>query len=81
VEDVCLKRVQIGEQCEDSAQCQGGSSCNDKTGKCEANNNGNFFFLIALFSVFQCPDGYEGIDGICVKKGQKPKYSKLTYTC
>jgi hypothetical protein len=43
VEDVCLKRVQIGEQCEDSAQCQGGSSCNDKTGKCEAKNIGNLF--------------------------------------
>ena len=36
VDDICLKRVGIGERCEDSAQCQGGSSCNDRSGNCEA---------------------------------------------
>ncbi|KAI6235899.1 hypothetical protein M3Y95_00100300 [Aphelenchoides besseyi] len=31
---VCLKRVKIGESCEDSAQCQGGSSCVDQSCQC-----------------------------------------------
>ncbi|KAI6212235.1 hypothetical protein M3Y99_01843500 [Aphelenchoides fujianensis] len=31
---VCLKRVRIGESCEDSAQCQGGSSCVEGSCQC-----------------------------------------------
>uniref|UniRef100_A0A1I7SU90 Kunitz/Bovine pancreatic trypsin inhibitor domain protein n=1 Tax=Bursaphelenchus xylophilus TaxID=6326 RepID=A0A1I7SU90_BURXY len=34
IRGVCLKRVRIGEGCEDSQQCQGGSSCVDNTCIC-----------------------------------------------
>uniref|UniRef100_A0A183BTQ1 Kunitz/Bovine pancreatic trypsin inhibitor domain protein n=1 Tax=Globodera pallida TaxID=36090 RepID=A0A183BTQ1_GLOPA len=38
VNDDCLKRVGIGERCEESAQCQGGSSCRKVLGTCECPN-------------------------------------------
>ncbi|KAL3103012.1 hypothetical protein niasHT_026460 [Heterodera trifolii] len=39
VNDDCLKRVAIGERCEDSAQCQGGASCSEQKGICECPND------------------------------------------